>query len=78
MRYIQHPSNNVVFGAPKDWDQKELPCGALPITQTDDGCKVSFWQPSTEELKAITDGKPIMLYVYSAGHPVVALGVEGV
>ena len=78
MRYTQHPSNNHVFGAPAGWDQKELPCGALPVTRTEvEGhvVMVSFWKPDAEELAALNRGDAVLLWVYGAVHPVVAVGV---
>jgi len=79
MRYIQHPSNNFVLGAPKGWDQKELPCGALPVTSLDVEGKpamVSFWRPDAEELAALNAGGTVALWVYGTTHPVVAVGVD--
>jgi hypothetical protein len=79
MRYIQHPSNNKVFGAPAGWDQKELPCGALPVTVTQvDGktAMVSFWKPDAADLEALAKGGSIALWIYGDVHPVVAVGVE--
>lgn len=56
MNKLQHPSNNHVLGAPKGWDQSQLPCEALPVTL----CQVegvpavqSYWKPSKEELVAM-------------------------
>lgn len=79
MRYTQHPSNNFVLGAPKGWDQKELPCGALPVTRTTvegQACMVSFWKPSPEDLAALNRGEHISLWIYGEIHPVVAIGVD--
>jgi len=79
MRYIQHPSNNFVLGAPKGWDQKELPCGALPVTRTlveGQPAMVSFWKPSPEDLAALNRGEFVALWVYGDGHPVVAVDVS--
>lgn len=53
MNPTQHPSNNRVLGAPVGWNQKELPCGALAVTDTLQGgvpCVVSFWRPNAREL----------------------------
>jgi hypothetical protein len=78
MRFIQHTSNNGVLGAPPGWDQKELPCGALPITRTEiDGhaVMVSFWKPDADELAALQAGKAVALLVYGNVHPVVAISV---
>lgn len=79
MNRIQHPSNNGVLGAPKGWDQTELPCGALPVTRVvADGVPhvVSFWQPTPEELKALAAGAPVELWVVGHTMPPVALAVE--
>lgn len=80
MRYTQHPSNNQVLGAPAGWDQKELPCGALPVTRTEvEGHRamVSFWRPEPEELVALNAGGTVALFIYGDTHPVVAMGVAG-
>ncbi|VWB88611.1 hypothetical protein BLA13014_04102 [Burkholderia aenigmatica] len=81
MERMQHPSNNAVLGAPKGWDQGELPVGALPITRVVDGSithVVSFWRPNAEELAALAAGAPVMLFVVGHTMPPVALAVEGV
>lgn len=86
MQFIQHPSNNLVLGAPQGWDRTVLPCGALPVTCThsiDENGKqgppamVSFWQPDAQELINISQGLPIRLWVVGDWHPVVAMDVEG-
>ncbi len=79
MRYTQHPSNNHVLGAPPGWDQKELPCGALPITRVQMEGKpamVSFWKPDAADLAVLAEGGTVALWVYGEVHPVVAVGVE--
>lgn len=75
MNYTQHPSNNAVFGAPKGWDQAEMPVGALPITITQDSM-VSFWRPTPEELAQLNNGGLVALHVMGRTHPVVALSVQ--
>lgn len=78
MHYTQHPSNNAVLGAPKGWDQKELPCSALPITRTEvqgQPVMVSFWKPDAQDLAALNRGECISLWIYGEAHPVVAIGV---
>jgi hypothetical protein len=78
MDRTQHPTNNLVLGAPAGWDQQQLPCGALPVTQLMvDGqpAMVSFWRPSAEELAQLQAGAFVSLWVYGAGHPPVAVGV---
>ena len=79
MNRMQHPSNNAVLGAPKDWDQGALPCNALPVTRTEwDGMPavVSFWKPTTEEIAAMQAGQPVVLWVAGSTMPPVALMVE--
>ena len=79
MERMQHPSNNAVLGAPAGWDQRTLPCNALPITRTDwDGVPavVSFWKPTPAEIQATKAGPPVMLWVAGSTMPPVALMVE--
>ena len=79
MRYIQHPSNNFVLGAPGGWDQKAIECGALPVTRTQmqgHPVMMSFWKPDAADLEALAKGGSIALWVYGEQHPVVAVGVE--
>lgn len=79
MRKTQHPSNNAVLGAPKGWNQHELPCGALAITRTDVEGKpaiVSYWMPTPEELAALNAGASVALWVLGETMPPVALEVE--
>ena len=80
MRFVQHPSNNRVLSAPAGHNQQAMDVGALPVTFGEDAeghrCIVSFWKPVKDELSKLLQGKPIMLFVYSPQHPVVAMGVE--
>lgn len=78
MDRMQHPSNNAVLGAPVGWDQKELPCGALPITRTDwDGLPavVSFWRPTAEELALLAAGGSVALWLIGNTMPPASLAV---
>ena len=80
MNSVQHSSNNAVLGAPADWDQAELSCGALPITHTlvgDLPAVVSYWRPSVEELAVLNSGGSIALWVLGATMPPVNLSIEG-
>ena len=79
MNRHQHPTNNAVLGAPKGWDQGEVPCGALPITRTEsDGlpCVVSYWRPTADELAALNAGGSIALWVVGVTMPPVSLSVD--
>lgn len=79
MKSFQHPTNNFVFSAPQDWDQKKLACAGLPVTKgTSQGYPVivSYWRPDAEELAALNAGKAVTLSIIGNGMPPVALGVE--
>jgi S-adenosylhomocysteine hydrolase len=80
MNPTQHPSNNAVFGAPKDWDQREIPCGALAITRVTvdqvGPAMVSYWRPTDEEIIHLARGGLVALWIYGTTHPVVAMDVE--
>lgn len=78
MDCTQHPTNNLVLGAPADWDQTTMPCDALPVTQTEiDGqtVMVSFWRPNAEELAALNAGATVSVWLYGGLHPPVSVGV---
>ncbi len=78
MNKVQHSSCNHVFGAPKGWDQKELPCDALPVkVGAFEGfaCITSFWKPSAEELFMLNNGGVIVLHILSGQMPPVSLAV---
>lgn len=79
MNKIQHPSNNAVLGAPVGWDQKQLPCNALPVTRMDwEGrpAVLSFWKPTPEELATLNAGGSVVLWVAGVTMPPVALSAE--
>jgi hypothetical protein len=65
-----------ILGAPADWDPngKLGPCEGLPILDQD-GCMVSAWVPSEEEVARIVAGKPVYLFVAGGRHPPVGLAV---
>jgi len=70
-----------VFGAPPDWNGEDMSCGALPVLEvmTPEGpFRVSAWEPTADELKAIIAGETIKLWIRGTGHPVVALTVGAV
>jgi hypothetical protein len=67
-----------VLGAPKNWDQEKLPCGALPIldVETPAGPQmVSAWEPTPDEVAKIVAGAPVYLSVIGVAHPPVAVFV---
>ena len=75
----QHPSNNLVLGAPAGWDQAQLPCDALAVTRTEvqgQPAIVSYWEPMPEEIALLQVGGKVALWVFGTGHPPVVVGVE--
>lgn len=79
MDFINHPSNDALYGAPKDWDQTSVPCSALPATRTVvNGVPAikSYWKPTELELENLLLGAPVCLTVLSMGMPPVCLSVE--
>ncbi len=79
MKPTQHPSNNRVLGAPAGWDQAQLPCAALAITDTDfAGMPAiwSFWRPDPVELAALNAGALVVLSILGRNMPPVAVMVE--
>lgn len=79
MRPTQHSSNTRVLGAPKGWDQGELPCGAIAITDVVASgvpCVVTYWRPSAEELAELNAGGLVSLSVVGKTMPPMALGTE--
>ena len=79
MNKHQHPSNNAVLGAPKGWDQGELPCSALPITRAQvEGMDavVSYWKPDADELAILAAGGSVALTVLGVTMPPVMLAAD--
>jgi len=67
-----------VLGAPANWDQKVLPCGALPILDAPSGAgiqMISAWEPTPQELLKLVAGAPVYLNVFGTIHPPVAVFV---
>lgn len=80
MRATQHPSNTRVLGAPDGWNQGDLECHALPVTDVvyPGGVRalMSFWQPTAEELAVLNAGGLIGLSVVGVAMPPVAIFAE--
>ncbi len=79
MNKVQHRSNNSVLGAPSGWDQKSLPCDALPVTRTHMNGQpaiVSYWRPTPAEIQALIAGACVQLWIIGQTHPPVAVEVS--
>ncbi len=79
MDRTQHKSNNDVLGAPAGWDQKQLPCNAMPINRGEyEGHKVvvSFWRPTKEELALLNAGALVSLWIIGTTMPPAKIAVE--
>lgn len=77
MNPTQHPSNNLVLGAPVGWNQGDVCCHALAVTKgmTPEGqpVVVSFWRPTAEELALLNAGGLVALCVHGHTMPPVWL-----
>jgi hypothetical protein len=79
MRPTQHSSNTRVLGAPAGWDQGELPCSALAITDSSmEGvpCVVSYWKPDEADLAALNAGATVALSICGRTMPPACVYVE--
>ena len=79
MNKSQHPSNNFVLGAPKGWDQRNLECGALPVTRSEvrgQPVMISSWTPSPDEIARLAVGAKVALWIFGNTHPPVAVEVS--
>ena len=75
MNPIKTKSTNRVLGAPKNWDAaKNGECVGLPVLRVDQAY-YSFWKPSLAERIAMLFGRPVMLGIFSGGHPPVSVNV---
>lgn len=62
MNAVNFTAANVTLTAPKGWDaEKDGICYDLPVFRTDGGEYLTLWRPSEEELKALNEGKPVMV-----------------
>lgn len=69
------------LGAPTNWDHDAVPCASLPIKFENIGgyrAMSSFWKPTAEELRILSEGGCVKLSVLNATHPVVAMSAEHV
>lgn len=68
-----------ILGAPRDWDHSKGECEGLPVVdfETEHGpMMMSAWKPNADDLKALNEGKPILLMIYGRSHPVVSVAVQ--
>lgn len=68
------------LGKPADWPE-DKPCLTLSIRdhrlESGDNVMESAWQPTPQEVEAISAGAHIHLWVWGEGHPPVAITVDG-
>jgi len=78
MKLTQHISNNGVLAAPPGMSHEE--CSAAPITRViydNNSMEVwTFWEPSAEEMRKLSDGKKVKLVVLGFTMPPVRVEVE--
>lgn len=75
---VRHPSTTRELGAPRSWDEKRRgPCSMLAIADVMvEGLPFmeSLWEPTPDELAALTLGEKVILRIQGSGHPVVSVG----
>lgn len=79
MNRVQHPSNNAVLAAPPGAKADEVTAIAVTHVVYADGVQavLSFWQPTTEELRLLNLGRPVRFGIFGTTHAPVYLGVDG-
>lgn len=68
-----------VLGAPPDWNNDEVPVGALAVADVHvDGepWMVSEWRPTADELAHLMANGSIYLWIHGRTHPVVGVGTD--
>lgn len=65
MKFIQHPSNNAVLGAPEGSGIEDVRALFITRVKYDDGSHTvaSYWMPDDNERALIARGEPIRLTV---------------
>lgn len=81
MEIVRHPLCTKDLAAPPDMPEPD--CSPLPVLEKTDEFgtwSVSFWKPSAEELRQLSQGGTIALWVRAQdeAHPVVGLAVQPV
>ena len=73
MKAIEFEGQNLMLMPPQSMERGT--CGQLPVCKTPDGRMVSVWKPSAEDIQAMGGGAHVLLHIWGAGHPPVALEV---
>lgn len=78
MRPIQHKSNNLILSPPKNLTNDECKILAVTVIQYGNGIlgMDSYWIPTPEELKKLSEGYKVKLSVLGTSLPPVRIGVE--
>ncbi|HVY12157.1 MAG TPA: hypothetical protein VHB73_01170 [Alphaproteobacteria bacterium] len=79
MKPVSFPLADGVLGAPDNWDEKSFgPCMGLPVYRPGNGCCISCWEVSAEELAALQAGGKIFIGVHGGNEtqPPISLWVE--
>lgn len=79
MDFVTIPGHTRVLGAPKGWNNEEVPVGSLPVAEVVSGGEkwmVSAWKPSAEELAQLNANGSVHLWIMGNYHPVVGISVD--
>jgi hypothetical protein len=74
---IEFKGQEVVLGAPKDWDHEtDGKCTGLPIKR-DNGQCISLWTPTRSEIEALQQGAAVQVAVFSGNtQPPISINVQ--
>lgn len=71
------PESNKIFTGFEDDNLPGGSCGDLPVLTTKEGCNISCWQFTKEELHTIVRNKGVVwLMVWGQGHPPVDITAD--
>lgn len=76
MNCIHHSTNNMVLGPPPGVENC-ITIGATMVVEETQTTIATFWKPTQEELELLMSNGTLCLWVWGAGHPMVAISVEG-
>lgn len=78
MNSIKTKQTKVCLGAPRDWDQSQLPCDSLWVDKTTlvgVPVVISYWKPTMWELQLLNEGSSVQLSIVGTNMPPVAVEV---
>jgi hypothetical protein len=70
----------MIPGVIEGWNTVLLGDGAnvrdLKALRTEEGCFVTAWYPTPEEMRSLNQGSPVYFFVFGNSHPPASIGVR--